>query len=126
MKCNYQMRVQHVNYADMDEIVLDVRDIIDSIDNGGAVNIICSQEDAQELIKEFTDFDYIYVEYDYIDYTGDYLISVSTDYDFYCEKLYRDDGVIPYIEECEVTFVPSDCEVEVIEKIQGNMVLYSY
>ncbi len=90
------------------------------------MSLVCRSEDVGDVIREFSDYDYTYVKIDDVSYTNEYVVQITTDYCLYCEPCFLPDGEIPTITETDITFVCPDCDEEVVQKIDGAMVLYSF
>lgn len=126
MKCNFASPVQHVTYANLHEVLSDMRDIIDMLDDsGGIVTIVCRNGDVGDIVREFSDYDWVFVQIDDTSYTNEYLVQINTDFSLYCEECIRPDGGIHRIETSDITFVCEDCDSEILDRIDGSVVVYS-
>lgn len=127
MKCNFQRRLQRVEYEGLSDVLSDVRDIIEILQkDGGHVSIVCRNEDAEFIIKDMMDYDFVFLDFNSIDYKGEYLVELTSDFELYCEPCIRDDGTIPSIECSDVVFVFEDVDPDIVERIDAPIVIYSF
>lgn len=62
------------------------------------------------------EFQLSYVNFDNFDYDGEYLLTISYDYELCLEKLRTDDGAYLYT-EAELIYIHEDCNYKVIERL---------
>jgi len=62
------------------------------------------------------EFQLSYVDFDNFDYDGEYLLTISYDYELCLEKLRTDNGAYLYT-EAELIYIHEDCNYKVIERL---------
>ena len=126
MKCNFQRRLQRVEYEGLSDVLSDVRDIMEILHkDGGSVAIVCRGEEAEFIIKDMMDYDFAVLDFNAVDYKGEYLVELTSDFELYCEPCIRSDGSIPAIEGSDVVFTFEDVDPEIVERIDSPVVIYS-
>lgn len=119
------------------EIIIDK--ILDHInDDSYSIDIIANGDLTQDLIRCLltikTDADGFMldmkcVDYNGLEYNGEYVLTINNDFEFWCEPVYRDNeyGEGYIYTESDDCFVYEDSNREVMDKIEsGNITIFGF
>ena len=124
----------HCIHTFTEEVVNELLDH-DSDEDCYTINIIAKERLTKDLIKlllsiesEDVSFDIGSIDIDDIEmeyYDREYMITIDSDYDLYCEPIYRDgDYIVP---ESDSTYIYQNSSFEILKEIKfGNKIIFGF
>lgn len=126
------------DYCCLDSLCNAVLDsLLESEDRNVLVDIIANKDITQEVIRWFLAYDTDFgepfslgmVEYNPVDYDREYVVSINSDYEVWCEPAWRDNeyGTGYITIGADVMYVYEDCSYKILDKAQcSNIKIFGF
>lgn len=89
-----------------------------------SIDIIADEIISEILVKEFlsTDFEIASIDFNNLDYQGDYIVSITSDMRLFCQPAFGRSGDRIY-SEADITYIHEDVRSDVFGKIDADEII---